>query len=166
MQFVIFVERIWDDMTFAELVGFIKKKGSANCHLYCVTPANYYLAVSEQGYQGTKEEYSKILEERYNQLKRGSKIQLHLHLSLRPEKMDQEPLFKESCKWMRERGFECEEVMWGWYLYSNESLELSRIYGLKPTMKKGFYQIHDYEIGPGIFGPIMILQNLRHLLRK
>jgi len=166
MKFTIFCERVWDFETFIELKNFIKKKGAKNCYLYCLSAANYPLMVSEQGYQGTKEEYSKILEARYKELQEECKVQLHLHLSLRPEKMDQESLFKEACEWMRSRGFECKEVMYGWYLSSEQSREMEKKYNLKYTLNKGTYQIHDYEIGPGIWGPIMILQNLRHFLRK
>ena len=166
MKFVIFVERIWDNDVFEELKSFINKKGVNKCILYGLTPANFTLMTSEQGYQGTKEEYSDILNKRYKELQdMGCKIQLHLHLSLRPEKMNQEPLFKESCDWMRSRKFECEEVMYGWYLSSSQSRELEKKYNLKFVKGKYKFNLHDYEIHNGIYGVMMILQNVRNCLR-
>lgn len=166
IKYTIFCERVWDDETFNELKEFILKKGVRNCNLYCLTPANFYLSVSEQGYQGTKEEFSGLLAERYKFLQSmGCKINLHLHLSLRPEKMDQEPLFREACEWMHANKFECRDIAYGWYLSSKESRTLEEEYGLKWIKGKGQYNIHDYEIHGGIFGLMMILQNLRNFLR-
>ena len=166
MKYTIFCERVFDDETFEELKAFIKKKGAGKCNLYCVAPVNHPLAVAEQGCQLSKEEFGNLLAERYRELQdRGCSIQLHLHLSLRPEKMDQEPLFQEATSWMLENGFSCREVAYGWYVSSAQSREMEKKYGLWWAKGKWQMNLHDYEIHGNIFSPIMILQNLRNCLR-
>ena len=166
MKFTIFVERIFDPETFKELKDFIIKKGADNCNLYCITPANYTLAYAEQGYQGSKDEFSKILIKSYKELQdMGCKIQLHLHLSLRPEKMNQEQLFFMATQWMRENEFECNKVAYGWYFSSDQSRTLEKKYNLSWEKCKWTWNIHDYEIHGNIYGIMMILQNVRNCFR-
>jgi len=187
MKFCIFCERIFDDECFEALKAFCEKqlRGGVwqilndpcfyprlypeNVKLFCLTPVNYELAVAEQGYTGTKAQLSKIMAERYRELSwMGCDIDLHLHLSLRPEKLSlkqEDKMFKEAIDWMKKNGFNCKEWMAGWYLFSDQSIKLGKKYGLKYTLSKGFYQIHEYELYGNIYSIIMILQNVRHLFR-
>ena len=175
MKFCIFVERIYDDVKFELLKEFIQNKlidssyppvlNTEKIYLFVVTPANYYLAVAEQGYSGTKKQFEKILLERYNELAAmGPHLQLHLHLAMVPEGINQEKMFKEAVYWMNKNKFYPDFWTAGWYIFNQESLRLAEKYGLKFFNDRFCFSFHDYEL-PGIFKPMMIAQNLRGMLR-
>jgi hypothetical protein len=172
MKYCIFVEMIFNDEKFRLLKDFVVKKidgypilDTERVHLFVTTPANYYLAVAEQGYSGTKEQYEKIILERYKQLELlGVRLHLHLHLAMIPESINQEKMFKEAVGWMKDNGFEPKMVTFGWYIYNEESLRLAKKYGLEFFNDSKVYSIHDYEF-PNIYKPILILQNIRGMVR-
>ena len=138
IPYCIFVEKIWDDVKFKLLLDFIEKKitigfnmmggylhDTSKINLFVITPANYYLAVSEQGYKGTKKQFDKILRERYQQLEwTGCKINLHLHLAMNPESCDQKAMFKEAMDWMEKNDYHPDAVTFGWYIFNQKSLKL------------------------------------------
>ena len=168
MKFVIFVERIFDDEVFRQLKEFIKKHTPNKVNLYCIAPVNYELMKSEQGYTGTKEELTRLMGERYDELKKmGCKINLHLHLSLRPDKLDlwhEGQMFKEAVEWMNECDFNPTEIMFGWYLYTPISLEIGKRYNLKLNKNKERFHIHDYQLN-NVYSIMNILANIRGLMR-
>jgi hypothetical protein len=170
MKYCIFIERIFDDEKFRMLKQFIQRKvdgwHTERVNLFVTTPANYYLAVAEQGYSGTKEQYEKIILERYKQLELLGVVTLHLHLHLAmiPESINQEKMFKEAVKWMKDNGFTPKMITFGWYIYNEESLRLAKKYGLEFFNDSKVYSIHDYEF-PNIYKPILILQNIRGMVR-
>lgn len=178
MEFVLFVERIFDDEIFEKIKAFIEKhttsrwdlpfRQMSKVSLYCLTPANYELAKSEQGYTGTKDQLSRIMAKRYKELEwMGIDINLHLHLSLRPDKLPEKKenqMLKEAMGWMRKHRFDPKEIMFGWYLYTDRSIKIANKHGLKLNKNLGKYHLHDYELDHP-YRLMLILQNLRGLLR-
>lgn len=166
MKYCIFVERIFDDECFESLKEFIKDKGANNIKLFCLTPVNYYLAVAEQGYRGDKDSYSRILADRYHILEilLGTKIELHLHLGLRLDNLNQGDMHKEAFWWMWNHGFRPSLITYGWYIYDKTSLEYAEAFNLKYYNDHHVYSFHDYEWDKR-FVPMMIITNLRGLLR-
>ena len=144
----IYVERIFDDEVYKELLKFIKKKKSI---CFVLTPYNWELIQAEQRYCGTRKELERIMIERYNKLKKYAKIGLHLHISLMPEKLnyyEQRRIFKPAIAWMLNMGFfkndEEKLITFGWHKGSKDSLKLVKKYGL--TLIKSGKEIHDYEL--------------------
>ena len=162
MKYCIFVERIFDDETYEKLLRFLKVKSPKKVKLFCLTPANYYLTVSEQGYNGTKEELSNLMFARYKNIEdMGFKINSHLHLSLVPNKMDQEALFKESTEWLKMHDFNPKEIAFGWYCYSDKSLALASLHELNHFKGRSYYHFHDYETTTQLG---VVLSNLKHFV--
>jgi len=182
MQYAIFVERIFDDECFEKLKEFCANhiKGSfwqdmktsyppilhpENVRLFCLTPVNYELVVAEQGYTGSKEQLSKIMAKRYRELSwMGCQIDLHLHLGLRLENINQEKMMKEAMNWMKKNDFNPEFVTYGWYIHNSESRKVEKKFKTKFFNDKHCYSYHDYEYD-SIYSPMMILQNIRGMLR-
>lgn len=164
MNYCIFVERIFEERSFVELYNFCINN-SGKVKLFCLTPINYNLVCAEQGYTGTKEELSKIMAERYHLLENtGCKIDLHVHLGLRLENIDQEYIFNEAVRWMNINNFSPSEWTAGWYIYNKKSREIMERYSVYYFKDKLCYSFHDYEYDK-IFAPMMIITNLRGLLR-
>ena len=181
MKYCIFVERIYDDEKFRLLKEFIKNKlacsdgsyppilDTEKIYLFVVTPANYYLAVAEQGYKGTMKQFEEIILQRYKELEQmesmdGIRVHLHLHLAMVPEGINQELMFRKATDWMKHNDFKPEMITFGWYIFNQESLRLAEKYGLKFFNDRFRFSFHDYEL-PNIFKPMMIAQNLRGMLR-
>ena len=167
-KFIVFVERIFDPETYQQLKDFIMKYGAENVSLYCLTHVNYDLIRAEQGYEGSREALRRVMGERYYELqKMGCHINLHLHLSLVPGKLDlwkEGKMFKESVEWMNDCNFNPTEWMAGWYAYTPISIEIGKKYGLKYNKNKGKYHIHDYQLN-SVFSLMNILANIRGWFR-
>ena len=179
MKYCIFVERIFDDKCFNalkrfcisqhELIitsnGITIEKHPGKIKLFCLTPANYDLIRAEQGYTGTKEELSKIMAKRYKELESiGFNIELHLHLGLRLENLNQKKIFEEALLWMWKNSFDIGYWTAGWYIYNNESINIAERNGIEYFKDNKHYSFHDYEYDK-IFDPMMIITNIRGLLR-
>lgn len=164
MQYCIFCERAFDDKCFEALKSFcINHPGKVK--LFCITPVNYHLAVAEQGYSGTLEEFDKILAERYHEIEAtGTKIELHLHLGLRLENIDQNELMGNASWWMLANGFIPELITYGWYIHNGESDRCEKEYGFKFYNDHHVYSFHDYEYDK-VYKAMMIINNLRGILR-
>jgi len=165
MKYCIFVERIFDDEYFSKLIGFLKNKKPEDVKLFCMTPANYTLAIAEQGYEGSKNKLSDTMFVRYKDLQAlGFKIELHLHLSLSPKNMRyelQEEMFEEATQWMKENGFFCKQIAFGWYAYSEISLAIAKRLGLEHFEGRRYWHFHDYE-SPKQLG--VVLSNIKHFV--
>jgi len=163
MKYCIFVERIFDDKCFEALKGFCKKH-PGKVKLFCLTPVNYELAVAEQGFNGTKEQLSKLMAERYKELESECNIDLHLHFGMRLENIDQERMMKEALDWMTERFKKPEYITYGWYIHNEESSRCENKFGLKFYNDHYNFSFHDYEYDKK-FQWMMIITNLRGMLR-
>jgi len=165
MKYCIFVERIFDDKCFEALKLFCIGHDVEKVHLFCLTPTNYNLVCAEQGYNGTKEELSKIMAERYKELEAlGCQIDLHVHLGLRLENINQTRVIGEAKYWMDSNRFNPKTITFGWYIYNDESLLVSKINGLTYFKDKWFFSFHDYEYDKK-YAMMMIITNLRGMLR-
>lgn len=145
IKYLIFVERVFDDEIFEALQEFLKKN---RCICFLMTPVNFNLIQAEQDYKGTKEELEVLMIERYKIIEKlSADIGLHLHLSLMPEKMsyeDQEKRIEEAMKWMTTNNLKHSSINFGWYKYSDDTLEIVRKKGVM-LLEKG-KALHDYEI--------------------
>jgi hypothetical protein len=152
------------DMPYRHYVG-----RPSNVKLFCLTPVNYDLVKAEQGFQGTRAQLSRIMAERYKELEYlGCNIDLHLHLGLRLENINQEKMMKEALAWMHKHKFCPRFVTYGWYISDEESRRCEKKFGIKLFNSKQIFNMHldfhDYEFSQ-LYSPMMILQNIRGMLR-
>lgn len=144
----VFNERIWE-----KVVKFVQAGNKAIW--FVLTPVNYDFAKTEHGLRLSKEDYEKVLIEKYNWLKdNGQEIQLHLHLSRVLTDMydskeqnieEQEEYFQEAVDWLKRNGFEATKITFGWWNYDENSLELAKKYGLQVVKQYDYYWLHDFD---------------------
>ncbi len=153
MTYLIHVEKVWDKQIWDNLLSLIKKDGQ-RCHLFLMAP-QLDLQKSVHGYTGTNEELSEELAEKYTYLKKIQpkyrfKIAYHVHISLQPEKMSEEPkkkLFEDGLTWVRNIFPEINSVCFGWYKYDSYLKKLCDENGIKIVHFTPFaINLHDYDL--------------------
>lgn len=149
MQYLIHVEKIWDDKTYRNLLEFIK---THKCYLFLISP-NYQYQCSVLGYRGTETQLTQILTKRYAQLKELWKeydfdVGLHIHLSLFPKELPKKEKEKEISKafvfFTDVIGRNPDSIAFGWFKYDSYLEGFSQKLGMK-IMHKGFC-LHDYDL--------------------
>jgi hypothetical protein len=163
MKYCIFVERIFDDKCFNALRKFCKEH-KGNVRLFCLTPVNYDLVCAEQGYTGTKKRLSNIMVGRYAILRSYADINLHVHLGLRLENINQAEIIMSAKEWMDSHNFNPKLITFGWYIFNNTSLVITDYLKLKVFNDYNHYSFHDYEYDK-IYKPMMLITNIRGLFR-
>ena len=117
---------------------------------YVMTPSNIDYFKSDFNVKMSKQKLSKVMKDRYRwMLKKGQKLELHIHLSLVMNNVtykEQEKLFKESINWMKkELGINVKEFVPGWWSYNKDTLKICKNYGLKIIYPKDYDFTHDYH---------------------
>jgi len=134
---------------------------------FIITPANYDYCKSYFNLKMTKEEFTKILIERINTLKKANEeIQLHIHLCNLKEFLDkslQDEKFREALEFMNSNAIHPSKVAPGWNSYDDYTINLAKKYGFKflyeysnnplnrPKIRNGviikyYYKFwHDYD---------------------
>jgi len=117
---------------------------------FVLTPENVDYVKVEMGFNGTKKKYEKIILKRYKWLQRhDQEIQLHVHLSMYPElidKKEKERIITKAYKWLVSNGFIPTKIVFGWWIYDDEMLEIAKNLGLKVVGYYDYKHIHDYDL--------------------
>jgi len=116
---------------------------------FVLTPANYDYAKAFLGFRGSKEKFSNELTEKYTELAKYAKIELHLHVALFPEFLslnDKRKMLEEALSWGEEHGFEFKQIVFGWWKYDSECMKLCEEMGLKIVERGTYPHIHDYDL--------------------
>jgi len=138
----IFYEDVWDE---------IKDKMGQKEILkwYVMTPVNYNYFKSYFEVDYTKKEISKIMKERYlEMIREGEELQLHIHLhpTMKIGYTKQEKRIKEAVEWFEKNlGFKPKEIVFGWWLWDDNSEMIAGKYNLKIIKFDDYNAIHDYD---------------------
>lgn len=138
----IFVDSVWNEI--------LKKIESKSIHTwYLMTPSNYEYFRGSFLETRTKKEISDIMKKRYLKMKTlGERLQFHLHLriDMQISYSEQEKLFKEGLNWLKkEIGIKPTEIVFGWWLWNEDSVKLAKKYGLEIINFDKYNSTHDYE---------------------
>lgn len=129
----------------------IKKYSSKHKAIWFVfTPENIDYVKAQAGFKGTKKDYEKIILERYKWLQRhGQEIQLHIHLTMYPElisKTEKEKTIKKAYNWLVSNGFNPTKIVFGWWIYDDDMVNISERLGLKVVGYYDYKHLHDYDL--------------------
>lgn len=144
----IHTEAIMIDSVWEKIKEAVKEKGVLKW--YVMTPCNLEYFKASFNINMSKKELSETMKQRYKwMLKKGQKLELHIHLSMLINKMnykEQETFFKEALEWMkRELEIVPKEFVPGWWIYNKDTLKICKKFGLKMIYSKDYDVIHDYE---------------------
>lgn len=147
LPMTVHTESIYLDYVWSEIKKRIKDKSIHTWYL--MTPTNYeYFRGSLLEKRG-KLEVSKIMKKRYLEMKKaGENLQFHVHLQIAMHMTyeEQDLFFKEGLNWLKkEIGISPTEVVFGWWLYDENSVKLAKKYGLKIITYDDYNSCHDYE---------------------
>lgn len=132
-------------LTSESLIKHLKKY---NSKCYCICPVNYSYVQSNFGSSLNQEQFEKFTKKFYLQLKEmGINLQLHVHLSIFPERMS----FEEKSRiissafnfFKNELGIVPREIVFGWTTYDQDCLEICKRLNLEP-IKNRHYHIYDF----------------------
>ncbi len=149
-------EAIFNDKVWEKVQEFVKS--GRKVVWFVITPANYEYAIGEIGLDPkkiSKEQYSKILLERYKWLQEnGQEIQLHVHTIRFPEMYmskeglvaDHESKIKEALEWLRNNGFNVTKIVFGWWSYNGDSIDVAKKYGLETVREMDHWFTHDFDM--------------------
>ncbi len=140
----IMVDSVWEKIKEKVIEGKVKK-------WYVMTPANINYFKSDFNVDLSKKKLSQILEERYNwMLRKGQKLELHLHLSMIMENIsysEQEKLFKGSLGWMENKlKIKVREFVPGWWAFNEDTKKICEKFGLKMIFPRDYDFIHDFDL--------------------
>jgi len=114
---------------------------------YCICPSNFEYVNSFFGIKENKKEFSALLKKYFLSIKdKGINLQLHVHLSMFPEKLSfrkKEEMINSSYNFfMNELKIKPKEIVFGWYASDNDAEEIAKTLGLK-VIKEHFH-IYDW----------------------
>jgi len=145
-KMTIHVEAIVIDDVWEEIQG---KFGKIH-KWYVMTPANYEFTKAYFNLKINKTEFEKIMKQRYlDMIRRGEKLQLHIHLhpTMKITYEEQEKLISKSIDWFKkELKLIPKEIVFGWWRYNQDTIEILRKYKLKLIKFDDYNSIHDYDL--------------------
>ncbi len=172
-EYLIHVEKAWDEKVWENLLKFIKDKfGYNKYHLFLMPPQlDYQKAVL--GYRGTESELKRILKQRYKELrilqeKYMFKIGIHVHICLNPRELsetEKNKMFFDSYEFLKEIIENINGIAFGWFKYDYYLEGLCRLNNLS-ILHSGI-SFHDYDLPISEFKLTenWIKDKLRRLLR-
>jgi len=138
----IFLDEVWEKVKEKVLNKEIYR-------WYVMAPENYEYFKANFNCKLSKEKLSNLMNERYLwMIKHRQNLQLHVHLSrlMNISYKEQENLIKESKEWFeRELKIIPKEIVFGWWEFNEDSLEIIKKMNLKHIKKEYFNATHDYN---------------------
>lgn len=138
----IVIDSVWEKVKQKALSRKIKK-------WYLMTPANYEFSKIFLNLKISKQEFSKILKQRYLWLlNHGQKVELHVHLNpiMNISMEEQEKLISESILWLKkELEIKLTEFVPGWWKYNEDTIKILNKYNLKLVKPSDYKSTHDFD---------------------
>jgi hypothetical protein len=156
----IHTESLHKDTVWASAKKYVTSGKSAMW--FVVTPANYDFVQTESGIEISKAQWEKLLLERYKWLqRRNQEIQIHVHLKIKMNlypssqkaRADMKNKISRGVSWLRGNGFIVNKIVFGWWSYNQEAIDIATSYGLTTIDRLDYYFIHDYDL-PSILSRI------------
>ena len=141
----LFIDEVWN-------IAKTKLENKEYHKWYLMTPVNYDYFKGTFNTRLSWAAIDAILRVRYSLLKSlvydKKNIGLHIHLSvaMNLSYKEQEEIIKKSIDWFKDAlGFEPKEVVFGWWLYNEDTIDLCKRYSLKIINREDYNSIHDYN---------------------
>jgi hypothetical protein len=145
MRYNIYVEKVWNDKTWANLLNFIDKH---ECTLFLMPPQAEYQR-SVLSYKGSAKQLTEKLKSRYSLLS-SYNLGMHVHLSIHPEELGMDVIrkVKSQLKFLEKAtGIIITDVSFGWYCYDDRVKRFCRKNDLNIVNDDlTAISVHDYQL--------------------